>query len=157
LRTLSLPGPAHWQVYLPVLLLSLLPVFPLIRWAEQDGRMSGVFRGAVIVLALAMALAAAAHGERLALLCSLLLFFAAFNFLEGALPSLISRQVTPERRGAALGVYSTAQFLGGAAGGLLGGLALQWAGVGAVFAIAAALAGIWLCFASGPAPTGRGN
>jgi MFS family permease len=156
-QTLALPGPAHWQVYLPVLLLSLLPVFPLIRWAEQSGRMAGVFRGAVIVLVVAQAVAAAAHAAPVALLLALLLFFAAFNFLEGALPSLISRQVAPAQRGAALGVYSTAQFLGGATGGILGGLALQLGGVGAVFATAAALAAIWVCFATGPAPSGRGN
>lgn len=151
-ETLGLPGPAHWKVYLPVLLLSLLPVFPLIRWAEHGGRFKAVFLGAIVLLALSLSLAAAAHAQVAPLLLALLLFFAAFNFLEGALPSMISRRVGPESRGAALGVYSTAQFLGGGAGGLIGGFALQHWGLGGVFAAAAALPAIWVCFAFGLAP-----
>lgn len=149
---LGLPSAQHWKVYLPVLLLSILPVFPLIRWAEQSGRLRPVFLGAILCLSLAMALAGALHAQAAGMLAALLLFFIGFNFLEGALPSLISKRVGPEGRGAALGAYSTAQFLGGFAGGLLGGVALQYGGVGGVFALAAVLPIIWLSFASNSAP-----
>ena len=153
-ETLGLPGPKHWQVYLPVLVLSIVPVFPLIRWAEARGQMKHVFLSAIALLACALALAAEGHASAGGLLGALLLFFIAFNFLEGALPSLISRRVAPESKGAALGVYSTAQFLGGAAGGGLGGLALQHWGIGGVFAAAALLPLIWLTFTFGLAPIG---
>ena len=42
----------------------------------------------------------------------LLLFFIAFNFLEAQLPSQVSRLCPAELKGAALGVFATAQFLG---------------------------------------------
>lgn len=145
-QTLGLPSPAHWQVYLPVLLVSLLPVFPLIRWAEQNNRVKSTFLGAILLLSLAFAIAAAGFHHAASLIAALLLFFAAFNFLEGALPSIISKRVSPQQRGAALGAYSTAQFLGGASGGILGGVALQYGGVGSVFALAALLPLIWVSF-----------
>lgn len=151
-ETLQWPSPQHWKLYLPVLLLSLIPVFPLIRWSEHSGRLHRVFQSAIALLGLALLLAALEHQHATALVLALLLFFTAFNFLEGALPSMISRRVTPDRRGAALGAYSTAQFLGGFAGGALGGLALQHWGVGGVFAVAALLPAIWLSFSFGPGP-----
>lgn len=150
-QTLHLPSAAHWQVYLPVLLLSLIPVFPLIRWAESQGRMQAVFSGAILCLSAAFGLMAAGHTHVAGLMAALVLFFAAFNFLEGALPSIISRRVAADQRGAALGVYSTAQFLGGGMGGVLGGFALQHWGLGGVFALAAALPLIWLTFSFNPA------
>ena len=152
--TLHLSSAQHWQVYLPVLLLSLIPVFPLIRWAEKNGQMRTVFIGAILTLSAAFALAAEGHAHAALLLGAMLLFFAAFNFLEGVLPSLISHRVSAEQRGAALGVYSTAQFLGGGAGGVLGGFALQHWGVQGVFAFATVLPLLWVCFASKPAPSG---
>ena len=62
---------------------------------------------------------------------------------------MISRRVPPERKGAALGVYSSAQFLGGFAGGSLGGITLGQYGVSGVYAMAGAMAAIWLIMASG--------
>ena len=98
-----------------------------------------------------MSLAAALHGTVAGLLGAVLLFFIAFNFLEGSLPSMISRRAPAAHKGAALGTYSTAQFLGNFAGGLLGGWALGFGGVGLVFGAGVMLPLIWLSFASAPA------
>lgn len=143
-ETLQLEATAHWKLYLPVLVLSLLPVFPLIRWADSPTRGRLVFRGAVAVLALALGLAALGHAQAALLVLAMLLFFVGFNYLEGALPSLISRRAPPGQKGAALGVYASSQFLGAFAGGVLGGLSLQQGGVTGGFAVAAALAVLWL-------------
>ena len=150
--TLGLPMAAHWKVYLPVLLLSILPVFPIIRASEKRGRMPLVFVGAIALLASALGLMAAGAETGALLVGALLLFFVAFNFLEGALPSLISRAAPPAYKGAALGVYASGQFLGGFSGGLLGGIALGWGGVTAVFAAAAVLPLLWLVFAGQARP-----
>ncbi|MDP3857325.1 MAG: MFS transporter [Stagnimonas sp.] len=148
-ETLGLPSEAHWEVYLPVLLLSLLPVFPLMKWAENNQGTRRLFLAAIGVLGLAMPLLAVGHRQPLALLGALLLFFMAFNLLEGMLPSLISRRAPPGQRGAALGVYGSAQFLGPMLGGaLLGGVKGHW-GLSAAFAAAACLPLIWLSFATG--------
>jgi len=66
------------------------------------------------------------HGSFLSLLIPLFLFFTAFNLLEALLPATISRLVPPDNRGAALGAYSSCQFLGIFAGGSLGGLAQHY-------------------------------
>jgi predicted MFS family arabinose efflux permease len=49
-------------------------------------------------------------------------FFAAVNYLEAALPSLVSKAVFAHGKGTALGVYATCQFLGAFVGGTSGGL-----------------------------------
>ena len=150
--TLGLGGASHWRVYLPVLLVSLLLIFPLIRWAESQQRLRACFAGAVVLLGISAALAAWGHADVVWLLLALTLFFIAFNYLEGTLPSLISRMAPADQKGAALGVYSTAQFLGAFAGGILGGWGLELAGVTGVFAASALLALVWLTFALGLRP-----
>jgi MFS family permease len=71
-------------------------------------------------------------------------FFSAFNLLEAALPSLVSRLAPAHLRGAALGAYSTSQFIGAFVGGAIGGIALGWLGVEGVFVCAAATTLLWL-------------
>jgi MFS family permease len=155
-QTLGLPAPRHWEVYLPVLLISILPVFPLIRWVEPRGYAKPAFIAAVATLGIALLLAAATHAHATGLFAALLVFFVAFNYLEGSLPSMISRRAPLAQKGAALGVYSTAQFLGGFFGSQLGGFMLGhvgWGGgIGGVFAAAAVLSVLWLSFAVGLVP-----
>ena len=148
-ETLALPAEAHWKLYLPVLLLSLLPVFPLVRRAEHRGTTRGLFLTAIAVLAVAMPLLALGHRQPVLLVAAMGLFFIAFNLLEGMLPSWISRRAPPSQRGAALGVYGSAQFLGPMLGGaLLGGVKGHY-GLSAAFAAASLLPLIWLSFAIG--------
>ncbi len=157
-QTLGLASAEHWKLYLPVLLLSLAPIFPLIRYAERGGRFKTVFISVVVLLAGALALAAIGHEIGAVLVAALLLYFVAFNFLEGALPSMISRRAPVAQKGAALGVYSSAQFLGAFAGGMLGGLALQYGGIGGALAAAVLLPIIWLAVAAGlAAPAARAD
>lgn len=147
--TLALPGEQHWKIWLPLLVLSLLPVFALFRVVERRRLGRAAYIAAVALIGLSMLLAIELWMSAAGLLIALLLFFAAFNYLEGALPSMISRRVPPERKGAALGVYSSAQFLGGFAGGSLGGLALGRWGLAGTYGLVAALAAIWLIMAFG--------
>lgn len=150
--TFGLPGEAHWRIYVPVLIISILPVFPLIRWAESGGRASQVFRAAVMVLCAAMVMAALGHRDAVSLVGALLLFFIAFNYLEGALPSMISRRAPASHRGAALGAYASSQFLGAFAGGAIGGLARGHFDVSGAFAACALLPLLWLLIPAVRAP-----
>lgn len=147
--TLGLDSTQQWRLYLPVLLLSVLPVFPLIRWAERGRHSARVFRGAIAMLIAAMLTAALGHASVVWLPLAMLLFFIPFNYLEGALPSMISRRAPPDRRGAALGVYATSQFLGAFAGGTLTGLAQSYFGLTGAFAVCAVLPLIWLFIPAG--------
>lgn len=132
-----------WQVYLPVLVVSVLAMGPMIMLAERRGHMHGVMLTAVALMGLAQ-LGFMAHAGGLWLpAIALTLFFAAFNFLEAALPALISRLAPGEARGTAMGVYSSAQFLGIFLGGVLGGWCQDRFGLAGGFGFSLAMACLW--------------
>ncbi|MDR2128903.1 MAG: MFS transporter [Burkholderiaceae bacterium] len=142
----GLPKAAHWHVYLPAVLVSFLMLGTLFAM-ERRGQMALAQRAAIALLLLVQWLLYfwATRGPGIWLLGALLLlFFVAFNVLEASQPSLISRLAPVPARGAALGVYNTLQSLGLFAGGALGGGLLKAFGAQAVFAVAGALALLWL-------------
>ncbi len=141
--TLGLPIAQHWEVYVPVLILSILLMGPFLGMAERGGRMKLFFSCAVAILAIAQLAMAFAHETIWHLATGLLLYFAAFNFLEASLPSLISRTAPLDRRGTAMGVYSTSQFTGTFVGGLCGGWVNSHWGATGVFLFSASLVLIW--------------
>lgn len=138
----------HWLLYLPVLVLSVIVMVPFIIIAERRRKMKQVFLGAVLVVALSQGLLAMFHASALAIGAALLAYFSAFNLLEATLPSLISKIAPADRKGTALGVYSSSQFLGAFLGGACGGWVSGWAGLTGVFATAAGVALVWLAYAS---------
>ena len=144
-------APQHWKIYLPVLVGTLFLALPLMRRADQ-GAARPLMLGAVATLALGLFIAGHWSGS-LALIGGLSLFFLAFNLLEGMLPSRVSRRAPADQKGAALGVYATAQFLGQPLGGALGGWAMLHYGPSGVLAAAACLPLIWLVIAYGMQPS----
>ena len=140
----GLPASEHWQVYLPVLILSVGIMLPFLILAEKYRVMKQVFVGAVFILMLSLFGLSLWHTTLLAIFLMLLAFFAAFNFLEASLPSLISRTAPPDQKGSALGVYSTSQFLGTFIGGALGGWLFGQFGYSGVFLLGAIAAFVWL-------------
>jgi len=87
-------------------------------------------------------------GNLFVLLAALVVFFSAFNVMEASLPSLITKAAPPDTKGTAMGLYSSAQFLGIFVGGVVGGWAHQHGGNPAVFALTAAIALFWLLAAA---------
>jgi MFS family permease len=143
-----------WQVYLPVLVASVLAMRPMIMLAERRGHMRGVMLTAVAAMGLAQ-LGFMAHTGGLWLpAVALTLFFAAFNFLEAALPALISRLAPGPARGTAMGVYSSAQFLGIFLGGVLGGWCQGRFGLVGGFGFSLAVACLWFLSAWKAHPRG---
>jgi MFS family permease len=147
LRDAGLDGRHHWQIYLPVMLLSIALLLPLLRLSGREGGLKPIFLFCILLLALAQAGLALMHQGPWLMAAALMLFFTGFNLLEATLPSQVSQQAPVGHRGAALGVYSSLQFLGTFCGGALGGLLLGVAGVGGVFMLGAVLALGWLGFA----------
>lgn len=144
----GLTAAAHWQVYLPAVLVSFVVMVPAIIAAERKDRMRPVFLAAVGLLVVVQLGLYLLH-ESLGLLALwLLLFFVAFNVLEATLPSLVSRTAPPAAKGAALGVYNTTQAIGLFIGGAAGGYIAQHFSDNAVFAACAGLALIWLAVAA---------
>ncbi len=134
---------SHWQVYLPVMVLAFAAMLPFIVIAERKRQVKPVFIIAVAILVIAELGLGRWHGQMLAGLTFLFVFFVAFNLLEATLPSLISKQAPAGSKGTAMGIYSTSQFLGAFAGGAAGGYAMQQGGLGEVFTICAVLSSVW--------------
>ena len=142
-RDLDLALTEHWKIYIGSLLLSLFIAVPMI--------MKDHHRGSGRLIAIAVALVAVAQlaltftaFSIVPVFLALVLYFAGFNFLEASLPARLSVLAVDEVRGASLGVFSSAQFLGAFTGGLLGGRFLGGGDPGNVFFICALLAAIWL-------------
>lgn len=145
----------HWQVYLPVVLVSFAVMVPGILYADRRNRPKPVLLGAIaLLLAVEAALALVRPG--VAVIAALMLgFFVAFNLLEAMLPSLVSRIAPAQGRGVAIGVYNTTQTLGVFFGGWLGGWLARQHGAAGVFFACAALAALWLALAAGMRPVPR--
>lgn len=110
-----------WQFYLPVFLGSLVATAPCLWVMEKKtwvkyGLTSAVFLFGMSELGIMIF---CESGVGLAL--SLWVFFTAFNTLEASLPALVSQFSPVGCKGTALGIYSSAQFLGLFLGGILGG------------------------------------
>jgi len=157
-QSLGIDRGRHWMVYLPVLLLSLAGMVPLMMMAERLGRLRQAFLLAIALVAAAVAAIDLLSASPL-LYGALWLFFSGFNYLEATLPSLLSKAVDIGGRGAAMGVYSTCQFLGAFAGGGGGGWLLQHVGPDALTGACLLLAAAWglvVMWAPAPVATARG-
>ena len=128
--------------YFFILIASLLLMYPLMRLSEKRGY--GVRVLSVAILLLGAALALTLVGPALAVtVVALLVFFTAFNLLEVVLPSLLSKLAPAGGRGTAMGLYSTFQFLGVFAGGMMGGLLLTNGDLSHVMMANVALCVLW--------------
>ncbi len=142
-RRLGMALTDHWKMYVGSLLLSLLIAVPMILKDHRQGR--GELIGIAVGLILAAQIALTVFGVSVVpVFVALVLYFAGFNFLEAGLPARLSVLAHDNVRGASLGVFSSAQFLGAFTGGLLGGQFLSRGEPSDVFLACALLASIWL-------------
>ncbi len=142
----------HWEVYLPVMVCSVLAMIPFIIQAERKGQVKPIMLGAIALLCLAELGLFLLPVTLADIVMLLFLFFTAFNLLEAMLPSLISRVAPLDCRGTAMGIYSSSQFLGAFLGGSLGGLVQGRYGVHGVFVLTALGALLWLLVAAAMNP-----
>jgi len=143
-----LPTAKHWEVYLPVMFISMLCMIPFVILAESKRRMKEVFGAAILTLAVAELVLVFEYKSVAGIVFSMFLFFVAFNVLEATLPSLVAKMVAPDRKGTAMGVFSTSQFMGAFFGGTLGGALHGAIGIEAVFGLCAVMAVVWFMVAS---------
>jgi predicted MFS family arabinose efflux permease len=142
----GLPKEQHAMAYLPILIAAFITMVPFIIIAEKRRKMKPIFIGAVVVLGIVQVTWAFVADSVTGIMIGLWLFFTAFNILEASLPSLMSKLSPLENKGTALGIYSTAQFLGAFIGGGTGGLLYGQFGVHGVFIAGAIVCIVWLFF-----------
>jgi len=137
----------HWQIYLPVLLGSMVLLVPFIIYAERKRKLKQVFSGAILCLGLAIVGMWNFSDSMFGIIMMLLVFFTAFNLLEASLPSLVAKIAPATKKGTAMGVYSSSQFLGIFIGGLLAGKLSQLYGYETIFIMNICFVAVWLLLA----------
>lgn len=147
LRSAGLVVDDHWQVYLPVLVVSMILIIPAIIYGEKKAKLKQVFVAAVALLLIGQMMLAFTAESIWGTAMSLLIFFVAFNLLEASLPSLISKIAPVGAKGTAIGVYSSTQFLGAFIGATTGGFLYGSYGGYALYAFCGLLLVVWLLLA----------
>jgi predicted MFS family arabinose efflux permease len=141
----GLPLASHWQVYLPVVLLSFFLMAPILIFGEKKQQLRTVLLVAIVLLLIAELVFTSTHSIT-AIAIALLIYFVGFNLLEALQPSLVSR-FAKESKGTALGVYNTTQSIGLFTGAVIGGWLMDSHGDLSVFVMGAALLLCWLIIA----------
>ena len=149
---LAVPTAEHWHLYLPVFVLAILSMVPFVILAEKKRKMKPVFLAFIGLVGLACLGFLVIGDQYWGVFALLYLFFTGFNLLEATLPSMVSKIAPPDQKGTAMGIYSTAQFLGAFAGGVGAGWIHGHYGVTAVFMFSALAAFAWLLVAAFMAP-----
>ncbi len=145
LEQAGLPLASHWQVYLPVVLLSFVLMAPVLIFGEKKQQLRSVLLLAIGLLLVAEFVFTKATSV-IWIAAALLIYFVGFNLLEALQPSLVSR-FAKESKGTALGVYNTTQSIGLFTGAVIGGWLMDSHGDLSVFAMGAVLLLCWLIIA----------
>lgn len=144
LRDLAqIPAASHWQVYLAVIFASLFIMVPFIILAERLNKEKLFYVLSILLILVSQTGFSLFHTSLNSIIIFLILFFGAFNYLEAFLPSKVSKISEAETKGAALGVYSSSQFIGIFIGGLVGGFFHQQFGLVSVHLFCLFITLIW--------------
>ena len=135
----------HWQIYLPVILLSVVGMLPMIFLTTRKKNIPRIFiLGILLMLISEFLLLSGSQGSAAIFIVGILIWFTGFNVLEALMPSLVSRLAPVTNKGAAIGVYNSAEFFGAFLGGVFGGLIMGIYGSAGVFLMSAAVMVVWL-------------
>jgi predicted MFS family arabinose efflux permease len=141
----GLPLSSHWEIYLPVVLLSFFLMAPILIFGEKKQQLRTILLLAIGLLLLAEILFTNTSSVS-SIAVALLVYFVGFNLLEALQPSLVSR-FAKESKGTALGVYNTTQSIGLFTGAAIGGYLMDSHGDLSVFVMGAVLLVCWLIIA----------
>ncbi|MDG1956496.1 MAG: MFS transporter [Candidatus Thioglobus sp.] len=133
----------NWQLYLPAVLLSFLGMIPLIIISEKFKKTKYILLISILLLISSQIIFFSLNLNFKVFLITLTIFFVAFNTVEALLPSLLFRTASASKRGLAMGIFSTSQFLGTFIGGAIGGFIYDIYNLNSVFLFTIFVAIIW--------------
>lgn len=142
----------HWQLYLPALLGSFFLMVPFMIVAIKKQKEKQMFSSMVLLLTCALFLLWILPLGFWTLVVLVVMFFTAFNYLEATMPSILSRLAPAGVKGSVMGIYSSSQFLGAFAGGVVGGVIAAKFGEQAIFLVMAILSVLWFTGTLGMKP-----
>jgi MFS family permease len=133
----------NWQLYIPALIFSFIGMIPLIIISEKFKITKYILLLSIFLLIVSQVIFFSSNLNFSIFLLNLTIFFVAFNTIEAILPSLLSRTASTSKRGLAMGIFSTSQFLGTFIGGAIGGLIYDIFDLNSVFLFTIFVAIIW--------------
>ena len=133
----------NWQLYLPAVLLSFIGMIPLIIISEKFKKTKYILLLSIFLIIISQIIFYISNLNFSVFLITLTIFFVAFNAVEAILPSLLSKTASTSKRGLAMGIFSTSQFLGTFIGGAIGGLIYDIYDLNSVFLFTIFVAIIW--------------
>lgn len=122
----EIPLADHWSIYLPVLVASVFIMVPLLIWQEKLKQHVKFMIMAFAVMGLNFVLLAWLPNQLYLLVIALIIYFGMFNFLEASMPAFLSKAANEKYRGAAMGAFSSAEFLGAFVGGAAAGWLMNY-------------------------------
>ncbi|MEP2651076.1 MAG: MFS transporter [Paraglaciecola sp.] len=150
---LNWPLTSHWQVYLVVLVASIVGLLGLMRLAARHP--GAVLQISVLGLALIFTCMIFGHHSLVYLIILISLFFTCFNYLEANFPAMVSNIAPAGKKGSAMGIYASFQFFGAFIGGVTSGSVSEYFGLQWVFVIASLVCVFWLFLIRGLQATNR--
>lgn len=139
----------HWQLYLPVMLLSFVFIIPIIIAGEKKGSVRILMLCMILAMLAGSLILLAQFNAFIWLAAGLFLFFSGFNALEALMPAVVSRIAAAGERGICMSTYATFQFFGAFLGGSLGGLIFGAYDFAGVVILNIVMLGIWILFTLG--------
>jgi len=111
----------HWKLYLIVMFISFISIILVFLYSKTKLWIRAILLTSNIFLILSEIIFFNSLSSFYSFLLGIQIFFIAFNILESLIPSLVGKKSCIQYKGTAMGTYSTAQFLGIACGGIIGG------------------------------------
>ena len=139
----------QWWLYLCILLGSFLLSVPILLMSERKHQLKRCFLMMIVLILMAQLGLFFFSQQFPGLLAGLTFYFIAFNVLEAMLPAMVSKISPVMAKGTAMGVYSTAQFLGIFFGAIVAGYLLEQHYFAMIFVFTSCLALLWLCVTFG--------
>jgi MFS family permease len=121
LELLKFPLENHWKLYLIIMFISFIFIIVVFLHDTVKLWIRSVLLISNIFLITSEVIFFNFMSSFYVFLLGIQIFFIAFNILESLIPSLVGKKSCIKYRGTAMGTYSTAQFLGIACGGIVGG------------------------------------
>ncbi|WP_092483941.1 MFS transporter [Candidatus Ichthyocystis hellenicum] len=126
LSGLGYPLEQQGHVYGSVMISSFIVMATLIGLAEKVQSKRLAIAGGFVLMCIGQTILFFAIHKKLLFIIAMAIFFSGFNLLEAYLPATMARLAPQKIRGTAMGISSTAQFMGIFMGGVLSGIIIRY-------------------------------